>query len=62
MRFKKLAWRFLRGGVYVFLAGLAAKYSPVIGEEATAVVVGGILGAIDKALGIGALVSSTSTK
>jgi len=61
---KKLAWRFGRGVVYVFLSGLAAKYAPIldpilgpaIGPGATASIVGGILLALDKALGIGGLV------
>jgi len=54
--FKKLAWRFVRGGVYVFLSGVAAKYAPILGPELTAAAVGGILSAVDKALGIGRLV------
>jgi len=53
---KKLAWRFARGVVYVFLSGLAAKYSPILGPELSASIVGGILLALDKYLGIGGLV------
>lgn len=70
MNFKKLAWRFGRGVVYVFLSGLAAKYTPVLdpilgpalGPGATASLVGGILLALDKAFGVGALVSGTRVK
>lgn len=53
---KKLAWRFGRGVVYVFLSGLAAKYSPILGPEVSASIVGGVLLALDKAMGVGALV------
>ena len=59
---KKLAWRFVRGVVYVFLSGLAAKYSPILGPDVSASIVGGILLAIDKALGIGGLVAATPSK
>lgn len=70
MRFKKLAWRFGRGALYVFLSGLAAKYAPILdpilgsalGPGATASLVGGALLAVDKYLGIGGLVSATPTK
>jgi len=62
--FKKLAWRFTRGAVYIFLSGLAAKYGPAIGvnETAAASAIGGILLAADKALGVGGLVSGEPTK
>ena len=56
MSFKKLGWRFLRGGVYVFLSGLAATKFPLLGPEVTAAAIGGILAALDKALGVGAIV------
>lgn len=59
---KKLAWRFGRGTVYVFLSGLAAKYSPVLGPDLSASLAGGILLALDKALGIGGLVSGAPAK
>ena len=62
MRFKKLAWRFGRGLVYTFLSGLAAKYSPVLGPEVSASIVGGILLTLDKALGVGAIVSGAPAK
>ena len=70
MRFKKLAWRFGRGFVYVLLSGLAAKYAPILdpvlgpalGPGATASLVGGALLALDKAFGIGGLVSGAPTK
>lgn len=65
MSFKKLGWRFIRGAVMVFLSGVAAKYAPVLdpllgpamGPGATAALVGGLLLAVDKALGIGSLVA-----
>ena len=57
---KKLAWRFARFGVYVFLSGLASKYSGVIPPELAASVVGGLLAAIDKHLGIGGLVAAST--
>ena len=56
---KKLAWRFGRGAVYVFLSGLAAKYSPVLGPELSGSLAGGILLALDKALGVGGLGKTT---
>lgn len=64
MNWKKLGWRFVRGSVYVLLAGLAAKYAPILdpllgpslGPGATASLTGGILLALDKALGLGAVV------
>jgi len=59
---KKLAWRFGRFGVYVFLSGLAAKYSPILGPELSASIVGGALAALDKHFGVGRLVSATPTK
>ena len=62
MQWKKLGWRFLRGGVYVFLSGLAAKYSPVLGPELSGSLVGGILLALDKAAGVGSLVSGAPMK
>lgn len=62
MNWKKLAWRFGRGTVYVFLSGLAAKYTPVLGPELAASLAGGILLALDKALGVGGLVAPASSK
>jgi len=62
---KKLAWRFGRFGVYVFLAGLGAKFSPVLDAIApgtTAAVIGGLLAALDKHFGVGGLVAATPTK
>jgi len=67
---KKIGWRFLRGVVYVFLSGLAAKYAPVLdpilgsalGPGATASLVGGALLALDKYLGIGGLVPYAPAK
>ena len=55
---KKLGWRFVRGTLGVLIAGVTAKYAPVFGPEATAVLAGGILAALDKALGIGGLVKA----
>jgi len=60
--FKKLAWRFIRGAVYVFVSGLAAKYSPILGPELSASIAGGVLLALDKAMNVGGLVPAPSTK
>lgn len=57
---KKLAWRFARGTIYVFLSGLAAKYTPVLGPELSASLAGGILLALDKAIGVGGWVAPTA--
>ena len=54
--FKKLAWRFGRFGVYAVLTGLAAKFQGVIDPTVAAAAIGGILAALDKVLGVGALV------
>lgn len=60
---KKLAWRFGRFGVYVFLAGLGAKFAPVLDTVApgtTAAVIGGLLAALDKHFGVGGLVAAST--
>lgn len=66
MDWKKLGWRFTRGAVYVFGAGVTAKYTPVldgfIGQGATAAAIGGLLLAIDKYFGFGGLVKPATTK
>ena len=62
MNFKKLAWRFGRFGVYALLTGVAAKYQGIIAPELAAGVIGGLLGALDKALGLGAIVSGAPAK
>jgi len=63
---KKLAWRFGRFGVYVFLAGLGARYAPVldtvVGPGATTAAIAGVLAALDKHFGVGGLVSAAPTK
>ena len=64
---RKLAWRFVRGSVYVLLSGLAARYAPVLdpilgpalGPGATASLIGGALLALDKAIGVGGWVPAT---
>lgn len=59
---KKLAWRFGRGVLYVFLSGLAAKYTTFLAPEVSASLIGGALLAADKAMGVGALVSGAPAK
>jgi hypothetical protein len=63
---KKLAWRFGRFTVYVFLAGLGAKYAPVldgvVGQGATMAAIGGVLAALDKYFGVGGLVAPSPAK
>lgn len=64
MDWKKLGWRFTRGVVYVFAAGVTARYAPVldgvIGQGATAAGIGGLLLAIDKHFGFGGLVAAST--
>lgn len=56
---KKLAWRFGRGAIYTFLSGLAATKGPNIGLDPaiSGSLIGGLLLAIDKKLGVGSFVA-----
>ena len=56
MSIKKLAWRFGRFGVYAMLTGVAAKFQAFVDPTVAAAAIGGVLAALDKALGVGALV------
>lgn len=61
MSFKKLGWRFVRGGVYAFLSVKVAFLGAQVGldESTSAAIVTGIMLALDKLLGVGGLVSET---
>ena len=63
MDFKKLIWRAIRGSVYASVSlFLGSKLGDYLPPEAVTAIATGLLLAVDKAFGVGALVSGAPAK